>query len=76
MTIELTPALEEELAKLAAESNCTPFELAQRAVADYVAYTKQSSNEVHEAEEEAEREGWIPHEQIFEELVARFKKTA
>ena len=76
MTLELTPALEDELAKLAAESNCTPLELAQRAVAEYVAYTKQLSIEVDEAEEEAQRDGWILHEQVFEELFARVRKTA
>ncbi len=76
MTLELTPALQEALEKLAIECESTPSELAQRAIEEYVAYTRQLAIDVREAEEEADREGWIPHEEVFEQLFARLRKTA
>jgi predicted transcriptional regulator len=76
MTLDLTPALQEELEKLAIECESTPTQLAQKAIEEYVAYTRQLPTDVREAEEEADREGWVPHEEVFEQLFARLRKTA
>lgn len=76
MTLELTPTLQEELERLAVECQSTPSALAQRAVEEYILYSKQLTAEVNEAEAEAEREGWISHEEAFEHIFARLRKTA
>jgi predicted transcriptional regulator len=76
MTLELTPALQVKLEKLAVECDSTPSELAHKAIEEYVAYTGQLVIDVREAEEEADREGWVPHEEVFEQIFARLRKTA
>jgi len=76
MTVNLTPALEHDLEQLAIECNSTPTALAQQAVEEYVQHMKQLTAEVHEGEESAEREGWIPHEEVFDQLRKRLRKTA
>jgi predicted transcriptional regulator len=68
--------LQEQLEKLAFECESTPSELAQRAIEDYVAYTRQLATELREAEEEAEREGWVPQEEVFAQLFADLRKSA
>ncbi len=76
MTLELTPALQEELEKLAVEAGSTPSAIEQKAVEEYVVYTRQLAEDVREAEEEADRDGWISHKEVFEEIFARLRKTA
>jgi len=70
MTLHLTSAQERKLQDFAAQSDRTPDELAQTAVDRYLSYLEELAAAVREGEESAEREGWIPHEQV----VARIKQ--
>jgi predicted transcriptional regulator len=76
MTLHLTPALEQRLEHLAAQSNSTPDELAQEAISGYLAHIEALNAEVREGEESAEKDGWLTHEEVFERLHKRLHKTA
>jgi predicted transcriptional regulator len=76
MTLHLTPAQEQRLQQLAAESHRTPDELAQEAVDSYLNHLETLAAEVQEGEASAERDGWLTHEEVFERLHKRIQKAA
>lgn len=76
MTLQLTPELERKLEQLATEMHRSPSELAQEAIDHYLQSADTFAFEVREAEEEADREGWLSSEQVKERLEQRFRKTA
>ncbi len=76
MALHLTPAQEQRLERLAAQSNRTPDELAQQALDGYLKRIESLSAAVHEGEESAEREGWVPNEEVFKRLNQRLHKSA
>jgi len=76
MTLELTPALEQRLHQLATQVERTPAEIAQEAIDLYLQHVELLTTEVREAEEEADREGWLTSEEVLQRIQARFQKTA
>jgi predicted transcriptional regulator len=76
MTLQLTPALEQRLENLASQEGRPAAELAQEAIGLYLQHLEMLSAEVREAEEEADREGWLTSEQVLERIKHRFLKTA
>ena len=52
MAVHLTPALEEELEHLAAQSNSTTDELAQQALEDFIAFRRELTEEVKLGDED------------------------
>lgn len=76
MAVQLTPALEHELQKLAEECACTVDQLAQGALESYTAYLAQLTRDVQEGEASAERDGWLTTEEVFERLNRKLLKTA
>jgi predicted transcriptional regulator len=76
MAVHLTPAQEQRLEQLAAQSNRTPDELAQEAFDSYLKHIEALSGAVREGEESAERDGWVPHEEVFDRLNKRLRKSA
>ena len=76
MAIQFTPDQEQRLNQLAATSNRTADELAQEAISGYLNHVESLITAVREGEESAERDGWIPHEEVFERLNKRLLKSA
>jgi predicted transcriptional regulator len=76
MSIQLTPALEQQLDQIAAETDRTTSDLVQETLDDYVKHVASLTADVREGEESAEREGWLTHEEVFERLNKRLLKTA
>ncbi len=76
MTVNLTPAQEERLLRLAASFQRTPDELAQEAVDGYLEHIEDLTVAIREGEESAERDGWIPHEEVVARVDKRFPKSA
>jgi len=76
MSIHLTPALEQQLDQIAAETNRTTSDLVQEALDDYVKHVACLTAEVREGEESAERDGWLTHDEVFERLNRRVLKSA
>ncbi len=76
MSIQLTPALEQQLDQIARETNRTTNDLVQETMDDYVKHIASLTAEVREGEESAEREGWLTHDEVFERLNKRLLKTA
>jgi predicted transcriptional regulator len=76
MTLQLTPALEQRLEHLASQGRRTPEELAREVISEYLEHVETLSAEVREAEEEADRAGWLTAEQVLERIENRFRKMA
>jgi predicted transcriptional regulator len=76
MTLQLTPALEQKLLHMAAQANRTPEELAQEVLDDYLKHIESLTMAVREAEESADRDGWLTQEEVFERINKRLLKTA
>lgn len=76
MDVHLTSAQEQRLQHLAAETHRTPDELAQEALDGYLKHIEALTAAVREGEESAERDGWLPHEEVFKRLKKRLLKTA
>ena len=76
MTLELPPALEQRLEHLATQGGRTPAELAQEAIDLYLQHVELLTTEVREAEEKADREGWLTSEEVLQRIQTRFQKTA
>lgn len=68
--IELTPDLGHRLRALAAARQCSAEALAAEVLNGYLLHVEELTAAVREAEEEADRDGWVPHE----EVVARFNR--
>jgi len=76
MTLQLTPGLEQRLEHLAAQTHRSPDELAQEAIDLYLQRVELLTTEVREAEEEADREGWLTSEEVLQRIQTRFQKSA
>ena len=76
MTIDLTPAQEQRLGQIAADTNQTPEKLAAEALSRFLRYIEDLAADVREGEESAEREGWLSNDEVFERLNRRLLKTA
>ena len=75
MTLQLTPALEQKLEELATERGNTPAELAQEVIDGYLEHVAILTREVREAEEEADRNGWLTSEEVLTRIERRFGKS-
>ena len=76
MALQLTPALEQRLGHLAAQSHRSPDELAQEAIDLYLQHIELLTADVREAEEEADRDGWLTSEEVLQGIQTRFRKSA
>jgi predicted transcriptional regulator len=76
MAVHLTTEQEERLTKLAAETGMTGEELGQQVVERYIRHIDTLIADVREGEESAEHEGWLTHDEVFENLHKRLLKTA
>jgi predicted transcriptional regulator len=76
MTIDLTPAEESRLLEIASEAQRTPEEIAQEAVSGWLRHVSELAADIHEAEQSAEREGWLTHDEVFERLNVHLTKAA
>ncbi len=76
MTLYLTPALEQRLENLAARTNRSPDELAQELIDRCLRDIETRTAEVREAEDEADREGWLTSDGVMAQLEQRFPKSA
>lgn len=75
MTLELTPALEQRLEELATQRGNTSAELAQEVIDGYIQHVAILTREVREAEEEAERDGWLTSEEVLGRIERQFGKS-
>lgn len=73
MALQLTPDLEQRLEHLAAESHCSPDELAQEALDRFVSYREDLLATLQQARESADRDGWLTSEEVLERIAKRFK---
>lgn len=64
MTVHLTPALEQDLQDLAAQSNSTPDEIAQHALEDFVAYRRDLKEAVRRGDEDIAAGRVLEHDQV------------
>lgn len=72
-TITLPPELEAwARAEVAAGRGASVEDVAQQAISRYRAQMEVFRRSLDEAEEEAEREGWLESEAVFAELKARY----
>jgi len=71
MSIQLTPALEQDLQHLAAQSNTTADDVAQRALEDYVAYRRDLNEAVRRGDEDIAAGRLFTHEEVFARIEAR-----
>jgi len=71
MSIQLTPALEQDLQHLAAQSNTTADDVAQRALEDYVAYRRDLNEAVRRGDEDIAAGRLFKHEEVFARIEAR-----
>jgi len=76
MAIQLPSILEQRLADLAGSRHCTIDSLVSEVLEVYLTHIDALTADVREAEESAEREGWVPHEEVAARLNQRFKKSA
>ncbi len=76
MLLHLTAELEQRLKQLAAQTGRTSDELAQEALDGYLKHVEPLMADICEAEESAEREGWLTNEEVFESLNKRLMKPA
>lgn len=65
MSIQLTPDLEADLQNLAAQSNSTADELAQRALEDFVSYRRDLNEAVKRADADIAAGRVYEHEEVF-----------
>jgi predicted transcriptional regulator len=65
MTLQLTPALEQELEHLAAQSNSTADALAQRALEEFVAHRLDLNEAVKRGDEDIAAGRLLSHEEVF-----------
>ncbi len=75
MALELSPALEQKLEHLAAQTHRSPGELAHNALEAYLADYEEQLAAVKEADEQFERGEFIPHEQVVAMFRERFAKV-
>lgn len=76
MPIQISSDIEERLGQIAAARQCSPEALANEILDEYSNHIEQLTADVLEAEESAERDGWVPHEEVVARLQQRFKKSA
>jgi predicted transcriptional regulator len=74
MTLELTPALEQRFEHLAQATGRSTNELVEDAISRYLDEIEMRTAEVREAEESAERDGWLSTDEVFARL--NLRKTA
>jgi predicted transcriptional regulator len=75
MSIHLTPAIEQKLNHLAAETLRSPDELAESAMEAFFADYDDLHREVKLADEEFERGEFLPHEEVVALFARRFAKA-
>ena len=73
MPVQITPALERELQHLAEESDIPVGDLVQQAIEEFVAYRRDLIQAIRVGEESAERDGWVPHDEVVKIITDRFK---
>jgi predicted transcriptional regulator len=76
MTVELTTEHESQLKEIAENRQQTVHQVAQEAVADFLAYRTEMEAFVGEGEESAEREGWLTHDEVFDRVVSSYTRAA
>jgi len=72
MAIQLTAELEEDLQHLAAQSNTTADDVAQRALEDFVAYRRELNEAVQRGDEDIAAGRVLTNEEVFARIEARF----
>ena len=75
MTLQLTPTIEQRLEELATQRGNTPAELAQEVIDGYLQHVAILTREIREAEEEADRDGWLTSEEVLARIERRFGKS-
>lgn len=73
MAVHLTPALEQELQDLAAQSNVTPDELAQHALEGFVAYRRDLNEAVKRGDEDIAAGRVLEHEEVVARINRRLQ---
>jgi predicted transcriptional regulator len=76
MTVHLTPAQEQRLEYLAAQTARSADELAQEAIDKFLNYREALIAAVREGEESAQQDGWLNHEEVIDRINKRLPKTA
>jgi predicted transcriptional regulator len=76
MTLQLTPAQEKKFQELAAASDRSASELVEEVISQYLDEVEIQASELREAEESAERDGWLTTDEVFARLNLNFRKTA
>ncbi len=76
MTLHLDHNLEQRLEHLAESVHRTPDELAQKALSSYLDHIEALTADLREAEESAEREGWLTTEEVFARLEKQLHEPA
>ncbi len=71
MAVHLTPALEADLHQLAAQSNTTADDVAQRALEDFVAYRRDLNEAVQRGGDDIAAGRVFTHEEVFAHIEAR-----
>ncbi len=73
MALQLTPALEQRLEHLAAETNRSPADLAHEAITSYLQHIETLALDVREGDESAERDGVLSTAQVMERITKRYQ---
>lgn len=76
MAVHLTPAQEQRLEHLAAQTARSSDELAQEAIDKFLNYREALITAVREGEQSAEQDGWLSHEEVVDRISKRLSKTA
>ena len=74
MTIQLTPAQEQSLQHFAQVTGRPISELVEEVISGYLDEIEMRTAEVREAEQSAERDGWLTTDEVFARL--NLRKTA
>ena len=65
MTVHLTPEQEQAFQKISNERGLTVEQLVHRSIDDYILFNPARIEAFNEALAEAERDGWIEHENLY-----------
>ena len=76
MAVQITPAIEQQLQHLAASQERSLDEVANEAILGYLESQASLAADIREAEEVAERDGWIEHDEVVRRINERLAKFA
>jgi len=76
MAIHISSVLEQRLADLAGSRHCELDALVSEVLDAYLTHVEGLTANVREAEEFADREGWVPHEEVLARFNHRLQKSA